>query len=207
VTLVATSNIPPDELYRNGLQRERFVPAIKLINQYTQVLNVDGGTDYRLRTLQRAEVFHTPHDADSEQRLQQAFESLATEMMPGSPVIEIEGRPIQTYRCAEGVVWFEFAEICETPRSHADYIELSRCYHTVFVTKVPQLQAKDDAAARRFISLVDEFYERNVKLLMTCAVPLDAIYQGEQLAFEFQRTLSRLEEMQSKDYLEREHLA
>jgi len=110
-------------------------------------------------------------------------------------------------RCAEGVIWFEFKQICETARSHADYIELSRCYHTVMVSDIPPLQAKDDAAVRRFISLVDEFYERHVKLMITAAVELEALYQGSLLSFEFKRTLSRLQEMQSHDYLAKEHLA
>lgn len=207
VSLVATSNIPPERLYWNGLQRERFIPAIKLIQLHTQVVNVDGGVDYRLRTLEQADIFHSPHDQAAIDNLNFSFEHLATEEVDAGSPIEVEHRLINTVRLAEGVVWFSFEQICETARSHADYIELSRCYHTVMVSEIPQLEAKDDSAARRFISLVDEFYERNVKLMLTADVELDDLYQGKQLAFEFKRTLSRLEEMQSHDYLAKEHLA
>jgi len=206
VCLVSTSNIPPHRLYWNGLQRERFVPAIRLIERYTQVVNVDGGIDYRLRTLEKAEIFHSPLDEAARLNLNRSFDLLATEEKTPGSEIEVEHRRIQTVRCAEGVVWFEFAQICETARSHSDYIEISRCFHTVMVSDVPQLHARDEAAARRFISLVDEFYERNVKLMLTAEVELASIYCGQLLAFEYQRTLSRLQEMQSHDYLAREHL-
>ena len=207
VSLVATSNIPPERLYWNGLQRERFIPAIKLIEKHTEVVNVDGGVDYRLRTLEQADIFHTPLDQAALDNLNNSFEQLATEEVEAGTPIEVEHRLIDTIRLAEGVVWFSFAQICQTARSHADYIELSRCYHTVMVSDIPQLDAKDDSAARRFISLVDEFYERNVKLMITAEVPLELLYQGRQLAFEFKRTLSRLQEMQSHDYLAKQHLA
>ncbi|MET1254004.1 cell division protein ZapE [Aliikangiella maris] len=207
VTLVATSNIPPERLYWNGLQRDRFLPAIKLIEQFTMVVNIDSGIDYRLRTLEQADIFHYPHDQQAFANLHSSFNLLATEEMPVGSEIEVEHRLIKTVRCAAGVVWFNFKEICETARSHNDYIELSRCYNTVIVSEIPQMSAKDDSAARRFISLVDEFYERHVKLMMTAAVPLDELYQGKQLAFEFKRTLSRLQEMQSTEYLAKEHLA
>ncbi len=206
VSLVATSNIPPERLYWNGLQRERFIPAIELIQLHTQVVNVDGGIDYRLRTLEQAEIFHTPHDQVAIDNFNHSFDHLATEEVSPGASIEVEYRLIETVRCAEGVVWFDFKAICETARSHADYIEISRCYHTVMVSDIPLLEAKDDSAARRFISLVDEFYERNVKLMITAAVGLEQLYSGKQLAFEYKRTLSRLQEMQSREYLAREHL-
>ncbi len=206
VTLVATSNIPPEKLYWNGLQRERFLPVIELIQQHTKVFNLDSGIDYRLRTLEQADIFHTPHDQEAIDNLNHSFDLLSTEEQPSGTAIMVEKRLINTLRCAEGVVWFDFAEICETPRSQRDYIEISRCYHTVMVSQIPTLQSKDEAAARRFISLVDEFYERNVKLMITADVVLEGIYQGKQLTFEFKRTLSRLQEMQSHEYLGQEHI-
>ncbi len=207
VCLVATSNIPPEKLYWNGLQRERFIPAIRLIQQHTEIVNIDSGIDYRLRTLEQADIFHCPHDQQAIENLNHSFDQLATEEDHHSGLIEVEHRQIDTIRCAEGVVWFSFHAICETARSHSDYIEISRCYHTVIVSEVPAMETKDDSAARRFISLVDEFYERNVKLMLTAQVELESLYSGNQLAFEFKRTLSRLQEMQSHDYLAKEHLA
>jgi len=127
--------------------------------------------------------------------------------MPANSLIDIEHRAVKTLRCAQGVVWFEFAEICESARSQTDYIEISRCFQTVMVSNIPQLESKDDAATRRFISLVDEFYERHVNLMITAAVPLEILYVGQRLAFEFKRAFSRLQEMQSKEYLALEHLA
>ncbi|MDH5630890.1 MAG: cell division protein ZapE [Gammaproteobacteria bacterium] len=206
ITLVATSNIPPERLYWNGLQRERFLPAIKLIEQHTHVVNVDGGIDYRLRTLEQADIFHCPHDQAAIDNLNYSFDHLVTEEISRGSSIEIEQRMVETIRCGEGAVWFDFKSICETARSQTDYIEISRCYNTVMVSDIPQLEAKDDSAARRFISLVDEFYERNVKLMITASVELEQLYVGSQLSFEFKRTLSRLQEMQSHDYLAKEHL-
>ncbi len=207
VSLVATSNIPPAKLYWNGLQRERFLPAIELIQKHCQIVNLDSGIDYRLRTLEKAEIFHCPHDQRALATLNYSFDHLATEELPIGSVIQIEHRPVHTLRCAEGIIWFSFKEICETARSNSDYIEISRCYQTVIVSDIPQMVAKDDAAARRFISLVDEFYDRHVNLIITAAVDLEFLYVGRQLAFEFKRTLSRLQEMQSTNYLALEHLA
>ncbi len=205
VTLVATSNIEPQHLYENGLQRQRFLPAIALIEKYTRVVNVDGGVDYRLRTLQTAELYHYPLDAAADESLRESFERLAVEPGKHWERLEINGRYL-TCRClADDVVWFEFPELCDGPRSQNDYIELARVFHAVLLSGVPALGADSDDQARRFVNLVDEFYDRNVKLVMAAAAPLMELYTGNRLAFEFQRTVSRLQEMQSHEYLAREH--
>lgn len=206
VCLVATSNIEPDGLYRNGLQRQRFLPAIALIKQHTQILQVDSGVDYRLRTLEQAEIYHYPLDAAADQSLRQTFGQLASQPVFELTELEINDRLIPCVRQGGGCAWFDFAALCQTARSQADYIELSRLYHSVLLAKVPQITSSHEDAARRFISLVDEFYERHVKLIISAAVPMEELYAGERLVFEFQRTLSRLREMQSHEYLEREHL-
>ncbi len=206
VTLVATSNIPPDQLYPNGLQRARFVPAIEAIQHHTEVVNVDGGTDYRLRALERAEIYHFPLDAGADRSLRDTFDKVAPEVGEANVVLIIEGRSIRTVRHADGVAWFEFAELCDGPRGTGDYIELARCYQTVLLSRVPRLDAGRDDEARRFVSLVDEFYDRNVKLVISAEVEIDQLYGGSRLAAEFQRTRSRLHEMQSHDYLAEPHL-
>lgn len=205
VTLVATSNIVPDDLYKDGLQRARFLPAIALVKEHTLVLNVDGGTDYRLRTLEQAELYHSPLGAEAEASLLRSFEALAPEPGLADQKLEIEGRWIKARRLADDVAWFEFAELCDGPRSQNDYIELAREFHAVLVGNVPQLGGTRDDQARRFINLVDEFYDRNVKLVLTAEVPLAELYAGGRLAFEFERTKSRLLEMQSHEYLGRGH--
>lgn len=205
VTLVATSNIVPDELYRDGLQRSRFLPAIALLNRHTRVLNVDGGVDYRLRALERAELYHCPLDAEADASLMRSFESLAPEPPQADAELEVEGRRILARWLADDIAWFEFDELCDGPRSQNDYIELAREFHAVLVSNVPRLDAGRDDQARRFINLVDEFYDRNVKLVVSAEVPLGQLYGQGRLAFEFERTRSRLLEMQSHAYLGREH--
>ncbi len=207
VTLVATSNVEPDRLYENGLQRRRFLPAIELLKTHTLVHHVDGAVDYRLRVLERAEIYHSPLDSAAEQSLRGSFDALAPEKPEESPVLEIEGRPIRARLVAEDVAWFEFSELCEGPRSQNDYIELARIFHAVLISNVRRFTARNEDAARRFISLVDEFYDRNVKLILSAEVPVAELYAGERLRFEFERTESRLIEMQSHDYLARTHLA
>lgn len=207
VVLVATSNIPPERLYWNGLQRERFLPAIEQIEKHCEVMNVDGGVDYRLRTLEQAEIYHYPLDAAADNNMQQYFEQLAGQSGEEHRKLKVEGRLIDTVRWSENIVWFTFDAICKTERSASDYIELSRGYHTVFVGQVPQMDDSLNDAARRFIALIDEFYERHVKLIISAEVAMEKLYIGKGLAFEFKRTLSRLQEMQSKDYLSLEHLA
>ena len=206
IVLVATSNIVPDDLYRNGLQRARFLPAIDLINQNTRIVNVDSGIDYRLRTLKQAEIYHHPLDKQANENLHRYFVQLAPEEGCKDKGIEIEGRMIPSLYDADGVVIFEFRALCDGPRSQTDYMELSRLYHTVLVANVEQMGAQADDIARRFIAMVDEFYERNVKLIMSAAVPLEELYTEGQLSFEFKRCLSRLKEMQSHEYLATQHL-
>ena len=206
VTLVATSNIPPDRLYENGLQRANFLPFIDVLQQHVAVLNVDGGTDYRLRALTRAEIFHHPSDAGAERNLAEWFADIAPEAGRANEALSIHGRSIRSRRLADGVAWFDFTNLCDGPRSAADYIEIARTHHTVLLSRVPQLTAFHEDAARRFINLVDEFYDRGVKLIIAADVPQADLYTGERSRFEFQRTQSRLTEMQSEEYLARPHL-
>jgi len=207
VVLVATSNIVPDGLYKDGLQRARFLPAIKLLKKHTQVINVDGGVDYRLRALEQAELYHSPLDAAADQSLQKGFRSLLASPSDERANVEltVEGRSIQSRYLAEGVVWFDFEAICDGPRSQNDYIELSKEYHSVFISNVPGLGLANDDQARRFVNLVDEFYDRQVKLVLSAERPLVELYSEGKLNFEFQRTVSRLLEMQSHEYLAKEH--
>ncbi|KAB7624449.1 cell division protein ZapE [Alkalilimnicola sp. S0819] len=205
VTLVATSNIPPQELYKDGLQRERFLPAIELIQRHTTVLNVDGGTDYRLRFLEQAEIYHTPLDEGADRVLGEDFRQIAGEPGREGEPLEVEGRSIPTRRLADGVVWFDFKALCDGPRSQSDYIEIAREFHTVLVSGVPEFHRERDDQARRFISLVDEFYDRNVVLILSAERLPEQLYTGRRLAFAFERTVSRLQEMQSREYLARAH--
>ena len=205
VTLVATSNVEPDHLYENGLQRRKFLPAIELLNAHTLVHNLDGGLDYRLRALEAAEIYHYPLDDAAEIGLQAAFRSISPDEGKVAVVLPIEGRDIDTRRCGDGVAWFEFAALCDGPRSQNDYIELARLFQTVLVGNVPRFGEEKEDQARRFISLVDEFYDRSVKLIISAESPILDLYQGQRLAFEFQRTESRLQEMQSKEYLAKQH--
>lgn len=207
VTLVATSNVPPAELYRDGLQRERFLPAIRLLETHTRVLELDSDTDYRLRYLRTARTYHAPADAAADAALEEEFRHLAPERPHYDGSILVEGRKIPVRARADDVVWFDFGAICDGPRSQVDYIEVAREFHTVLVSGVPVLDGAREEAARRFISLVDEFYDRNVKLLISAARHPEGLYQGKRLRFEFQRTVSRLQEMQSLEYLGRPHKA
>jgi cell division protein ZapE len=205
VSLVATSNIVPDNLYRNGLQRQRFLPVIDLVKRHTRVLNVDAGVDYRLRALEKAELYHWPLDDEAELSLKRSFDSLIPESGKAWERVEINGRYLSSRWMADDVIWFDFSELCDGPRSQNDYIELARIYHAVLLANVPQFGRDMDDQARRFVNLVDEFYDRNVKMVISAEVPLEQLYPCGGLEFEFQRTISRLQEMQSHEYLARSH--
>ena len=207
LTLVATSNLPPSELYAGGLQRERFLPAIRSLEENTQVVELGGETDYRLRHLQQAGTFLCPAGPDADETLARYFGEAASGVIGDDTVIEVLGRPIPARKSAKGIVWFDFEVLCEDPRSQQDYIELARWYPTVIVSGVPVLNAENENAARRLIALVDEFYDRRVKLVLSAAAPIPSLYEGKLLRFEFERTLSRLTEMQTDKYLHSPHLS
>jgi cell division protein ZapE len=205
VTLVATSNVPPGELYKDGLQRQRFLPAIRLLERHLDVARIAGLTDYRLRQLTQAGVYLAAGAPDTGARLAALFAALADTHAQAGGVIEIEGRPIAVIRAGAGTVWFDFKALCAAPRGQSDYIEIAREYQSVIVADVPALDAAHDDEARRFIALIDEFYDRNVNLIVSAAAPAAQLYRGERLRGLFARTASRLIEMQSEEYLAREH--
>ena len=207
VTLIATSNSPPDELYKDGLQRSRFIPAIELLKSYTRIIELGGRTDYRLRLLQQAGTYLTPNDRDAEGKLVRIFEESASSDIMHDRQLDVYGREIRARCCAKGIAWFDFADLCDGPRSQSDYIEIARWYPTVIVSDVPVFDEKTEDQARRFIALVDEFYDRRVKLIVSAEADANALYGGKQLAFEFDRTTSRLIEMQSNAFLALPHLA
>lgn len=205
VTLVATSNIEPAELYKDGLQRARFIPAIALIERYTRVVNIDSGVDYRLRTLEKAELWHAPLDRAANKALETNFSALANGIAPEASEIDINHRLVRAVSAVEGILWVTFDELCRKPRSASDFIELGRIYQTVLLEGVRVMGGGEEDVARRFINLIDEFYDRNVKVIVTAEAAPEALYQGTRLQFEYQRTVSRLLEMQSREYLAREH--
>lgn len=205
VVLVFTSNTPPDGLYRDGLQRARFLPAIALVERRCEVVNVDAGADYRLRQLEKAPLYFDSSDGGADAGLRERFAAIAGTQGETGGALEIEGRSIPVRRQSRDVAWFDFAAICEGPRGTADYVEIARDFHTVFVSGVPVFDAGLENEARRFIALVDEFYDRAVKLVLSAAATPDNLYHGERLRFEFERTRSRLAEMQSHQYLARPH--
>ena len=205
VTLVATSNIPPADLYRDGLQRSRFLPAIALLESHLQVTHLDSTTDYRFRTLSRADLWHVPHEDSARASLEEYFTSLTGRPVGDAAVIEVNQRQLPLIAGATGVAWFAFGTLCEDARSASDYVEIAREYHTVLIENIPVIGKDREDAARRFVNLVDEFYDRNVKLIATAAEPPESLYAGTRLAFEFERTVSRLQEMRTQEYLQAEH--
>jgi cell division protein ZapE len=218
VVLVATSNIEPKGLYENGLQRQRFLPAIALLEQYTEVVNVDGGVDYRLRTLSQAELYHWPLDEAADVSLASSFAALVPMLMPvlveprstdsgnENGIVNINGRDFTFIRQSDGIIWFTFDQLCVKPRSQNDYLELACEFHGLIISNVPCLRAGMEDQARRFVNLVDVCYDANLKVIISAEVPLLELYSGGQLDFVFRRTLSRLQEMQSYEYLARGHV-
>ena len=207
VVLVMTSNIEPASLYLNGLQRERFLPAIALLQENLDVVHLDGGIDYRLRSLQQASIYYSPLGSRAEKAMQDCFDRQVSEhaSVATGTSVEVLGRQIPVRAQSDDVIWFDFADLCGGPRSAYDYVELGKLYHTVLVSDIPQLRSESDDMARRFVSLVDELYDRNVKLILSAQVELASLYAGSGLAFVFERTRSRLLEMQSEEYLGRQH--
>ncbi len=206
VVFVMTSNYPPENLYPNGLQRENFLPTIALIKREMDVLEVDAGVDYRLRTLEQLDIFHHPADAAAELKMAEYFVAMAGGEGKAGGSIEVLEREIPTRRQADGVIWFDFAALCGGPRSQNDYLELARGYHTVLLSGIPKMSARMSSEARRFTWLVDIFYDHKVKLIATAACEPDELYTEGTQASEFFRTASRLTEMRTREYLALPHL-
>ena len=205
VVLVTTSNIAPENLYRDGLQRARFLSAIALLQRHCDVRELASPRDYRLRALTRSGVYFTPLDAAAERALAACFARMVPGAQRNEKTILINDRSVPMKARGNGVIWFDFAALCEGPRAVADYIELARSFHSVLISGVPQFTPQTDDAARRFVNLVDEFYDHGVNLLLSAAVPATELYDGERLRAEFARTESRLIEMQSAEYLAAAH--
>ena len=206
VVFCLTSNYPPDGLYPNGLQRHNFLPAIQLLKDRLDVLEVDGGIDYRLRALEKVEVYHVPADAEGEAKMEAAFREISGGEGHRRPVNILE-RELPVQRRAIGVIWFDFPTLCMGPRSQNDYLEIARRYHTVFLSGVPRLAREQASEARRFTWLVDVFYDHKVKLVMTAECEAAELYREGPQATEFHRTVSRLIEMRTRDYLGAQHRA
>lgn len=200
VGFVTTSNFKPDDLYPGGLHRDRILPAIALLNQHLEVLSVDNGVDYRRRTLEQLRLYHTPLGAQADAEMTEAFNRLA-EKQDEDPVLHIEAREIRARRKAGGVVWFDFKTLCGGPRSQNDYLEIATQFHTVLLSDVPYMPVRMASEARRFTWLIDVLYDRRVKLILSAAVAPEALYTEGPLAHEFPRTISRLNEMQSSEFL------
>ena len=205
VALVTSSNTAPVNLYPHGLQRERFLPAIALIERHCAVVKLDSAHDYRLRALTRSPVYRAPLDEDADAWLATRWAELTADAPLEQGPLRIDGRDIPVRALAEGYAWFDFGALCEGPRAASDYIEIATEYHTVLIAGVPLFDGRNDDAARRFVTAIDEFYDRHVNLVCTAADKPPALYRGGRLAAAFERTASRLVEMQSADYLALEH--
>lgn len=207
VTVVTTSNTPPRELYRDGLQRASFLPAIALIEAHCKVWRLESAQDYRLRQLTSAPVYYQPLGSDAERQLTVCFERLCEGLPCSSAALTINDRdiPVRRQATGHGLVWFEFADLCDGPRSAADYVEIARNFHTLLISNVPRFDGGNEDAALRFVYLIDELYDRHVNLLLSAAADPLSLYQGHRVERQFERTSSRLIEMQSNEYLALEH--
>ena len=206
VIVVMTSNYPPEKLYPNGLHRESFLPTIALLQKHLDVFEVDAGVDYRLRALEQVEIYHHPADAAAEKKMLDYFRMVAGEEGKKGGHIEVLGRQVDTLRRANGVIWFDFRTLCGGPRSQNDYLEIARGYHTVLLSHIPKMTTHQASEARRFTWLVDVFYDHRVKLIATADCAPDELYTEGTQATEFFRTVSRLTEMNSREYLTLPHL-
>jgi cell division protein ZapE len=200
VMLCMTSNYHPDLLWKDGLQRAKFLPAIEMIKAHLDIINVDAGTDYRRRALESARIYHTPVTEQTAAALAADFERIA-EVEDEHQPLDVEGRELRYVRRAGGIVWFEFQDLCGGPRSYTDYVDLARRFHTIVVSNIPEMGPRQASEARRFTWLIDVMYDARVKMIMSAAVPADKLYTQGALVHEFARTVSRIDEMQTLDYL------
>lgn len=205
VILVTTSNSAPDNLYQDGLQRARFLPAIELIFRHCDVFNLDGGEDYRLKGLQQTHLYTVPHSSTAIDEIRRYLDEHITSIQERREYLNINGRELGFQVCAEDTIWFTFDELCKTTRSQNDYLEIARLFNTLILTDIEKMSAMQDDVARRFVLLIDVIYDHRVKLICTAESSAEDLYQGERLAFEFERTSSRLIEMQSQGYLAKAH--
>jgi len=205
IVLVTSSNVDPKDLYKDGLQRARFLPAIELLQRHCHVVYLESDTDYRMRALTRSPVYRTPLDAASDSWLDTRWHELGGDDAHRDAGVEIDGRRICVRARTPGMAWFDFDALCEGPRGASDYIEVATEFHTVLLGGIPLMDATRDDAARRFVTLIDELYDRNVNLVCTADAEPPSLYSGERLAGAFERTASRLIEMRSAEYLAREH--
>ncbi|MEC9328273.1 MAG: cell division protein ZapE [Pseudomonadota bacterium] len=205
VCLAFTSNYRPTDLYRDGLQRDRFLPSIALIEKHTLVTHLGGQLDYRLELLGRSDVFYTPHDAATDQTFRRLFLQIASGSGEFDTSVSINDRLIPVRATAEGISWFDFTALCEGPRSKADYVELSRACHTVLLSNIPKLHSHQDDCVRRLVELIDEFYDRRVNVIVSAAGPPETLYTGSRMALPFNRSTSRLMAFQSADYIALPH--
>lgn len=205
VVLVTTSNSPPENLYHDGLQRARFLPAIDLISKHCRVVNLDSGKDYRLQGLQQTHLYTVPHSKQAKKEIQNYLDEHLALPQTGQESVRVNGRNIPVVTCAEDTIWFNFGSLCKTNRSQTDYLEIARMFNTLIVTDIEVMSSMQDDVARRFVLLIDVMYDHRVKLICTAAADAENLYVGKRLSFEFERTSSRLIEMQSQEYLSEAH--